>query len=57
MGKWEIEVVETRVTEISQDEYEMRLEELLNALLRKEGAFSTEISTNGFAPLTREEIA
>ena len=57
MGKWEIEVVEKRVTEISQEEFEMRLEELLNVLLRKEGAFSIlQISTNGFAP-QQEEIA
>lgn len=56
MAKWEVEVIEKCVTEISEDEFEQRLEELLNLLLKKEPAFS-KISTNDFDPILREEIA
>lgn len=50
MKKWEIEVVDKRITEISDYEFEQRLEELLNLLLRKEGI----LSTDGFAPNLEE---
>ena len=57
MVKWEVEVVEIKDTKISKEEFDQRLEELLNVLLRKEGAFSiAQISTDGFAPQS-EEIA
>ena len=49
MAKWEIEVVEKRVTEISQSDFEMRLEEILKLLLKKE-----DLSMNGLAPIEEE---
>lgn len=50
MKKWEVEVIDRFITEISEAELEQRLEEVLKLLLKKEDV----LSTDGFAPKLEE---
>jgi hypothetical protein len=53
--KWEVVTVDVRYAEIAKEEFELRLEEILEVLLKRKAAFSP-LSTDGLAP-NQKEIA